>query len=310
MKIQLSCLGFITLSVISGCTKNYSNAPAQYTDLQSALSKAATKVTTVSFDAGSGSSFADSSGTRYIIPPNAFATNNGQVVTGKVTVSAISFLKRSDVLFSKALTVSNGQPLASAGEFYFKVTQNGADLKIADGQMYSVKMPQTGPCDTSMQLYFGTLLDTNVNKTSIVNWQPASGTSMGFITNPAPDTTVVTTNQTGYVNSDQPLPKKLPKGIYQSFTLRLTSVDGMSNIVSAYAIYDSVNVVWPMLNVKDGYVTEDHVLNVPCRFVVFAIIKGNFYAAVTKQVPMTGIIYGVDVARTTPSALKALIDNY
>lgn len=108
-----------------------------------------------------------SNGTQVRIPKNAFETQNGQPVTGSVTIQLQELLKGGSMIASDKPTTSGGQTLSSGGQLYFNAEQSGEPLRLADGKELDFKIPTTNP-DPEMNLFVGNGSGDNFD------WQPVS----------------------------------------------------------------------------------------------------------------------------------------
>ena len=119
--------------------------------------------------ASSGAFIQGTKGTQVIIAPNAFMDQNGQMVTGQVTVELVEALDVSDMLWLNKQTVGmdNGvpKPLVSGGQFYLNATQAGQQLALVPG-MTNVSIPSANP-DPAMELFSGT-----VDADGVILWDP------------------------------------------------------------------------------------------------------------------------------------------
>lgn len=88
------------------------------------------------------------------IPANAFVDENGNPVTGSVTVSLKEILSVKDQLLSGVAAASNDSILKSGGEFFFEVTSNGEKLNLAINQSITFDIP-ADKVDTTMQVFIG-----------------------------------------------------------------------------------------------------------------------------------------------------------
>ena len=275
-------------------------AAGQYT-LASAIATLAVVPKTVIIDAATGGTFNGNSGTRYVFPANSFKTAAGAVVTGNVTVEVSEFLKKSDMLFSGVLPISNGDPLLSGGEINVKATQGGQELQMASGAKFRANMPMRGTDATGMGLFTG----TKAPNEPMVNWKPAVDTANGKIVVDG-DTIAILSNTLNYANAD----RFMSAPNYQTFTITalapgLTISD---DSIIAHTFYDNYNGVWACRQASGGVFHESHIPSTPVHFVVFCVIKGNFYGGIAGATPANGKNYQVTLSKTTPAAFKAQMD--
>ncbi len=306
MAFQKLCAVIPLFTIICSCSKNYNANPkvaaqasGTYTSIQSAFADLAVKSKIVTIDAGTGGTFMGNSGSRYVVPANAFKNSAGTIVTGNVQLEVKEYLKESDMLFSGVLPVSTTEPLISGGESYMSATQNGQKLSMAGTSKYQVNMPQNGPAQTGMQLFTGQQDPTS----NTVTWAPSTDSLGGTVVYNG-DTTTIISNTLEFCNADH----FMSSPNWQTFTLTCSAPGvALTDTISAFTLYDNYKGVWPMLMVK-GMGEEDHVPNIPVHFAVVAIINGNFYAGLLGATPTTGSNYNVILTKMPPSAFKAQID--
>jgi hypothetical protein len=281
----------------------------QYTSLSAIFSDATVKSKSVTIDAATGGSFYGKDGTRFVVQPNSLIKPDGTPVTGNVDIEIREYLKRSDMLFSKVLPISNGQPLVSGGEVFFNPKQNGQQLLLKDGMYMQANIPQAKPAPAGMDLFIGEWKEAGADNNN-VNWnrggKGAGGTQQGFgsvVYNG--DTLQLFSDSIGYCNADQ----FMTNPNYQSFTVNISGVTIPANTtVSAYALYDTYNGMWPMSNITGNVIAEGHVPNIPVHFVVMLVVNGHFYGGIAGATPANGGTYTVTVAETDPTTLKNQID--
>ncbi len=308
----------IALTVISlaSCRKDTAVTtptpqPAQghYASLATIFSDIKVKSKTVIIDASAGGSFYGKDGTRFVIPANSLIKLDGTPVTGNVDIEIKEYLKRGDMLFSKVLPISNGQPLISGGEVFFNPTQNGQQLLLKEGMFMQANIPQAKPAPAGMDLFLGQLDDSV--KGNDVNWnfggKGAGGTHQqgfgGVVYNG--DTLQLFSDSIGYCNADQ----FMTNPNYQTFTVNIAGVTIPANTaVSAYALYDTYNGMWPMSNITGNVISETHVPNIPVHFVVMMVVNGHFYGGIAGATPANGGSYTVTVSEVDPATFKNQID--
>jgi hypothetical protein len=137
-----------TVTILS-CKKENSVIPEAPISEQATLStlfaeKAAPKQT-FTIDANQYQKITGAKGTILKIQPGSFKTMSGQTVTGNVTIELREIYSKSDMIFSKAPTMSNNQILISGGELFLEAYQNGGELTLASTNSIAVMVPTTNP---------------------------------------------------------------------------------------------------------------------------------------------------------------------
>lgn len=306
----------VMAALFAACTKdkapvanngNNNHTQGQYASLSAVMQNAMVKSQKKTIDASAGASFYASGGTRIVIPANAFMTENGANVTGNVEIEIREYLKRGDMLFSKVLPMSSGEPLVSGGELYFNATLNGQRLLLKNGNMFQANLPQKGTADPNMKLFVGETLENNA--ANGVNWVPAQKDSshqngFGWVVFNG-DTLSMFCDSVGYCNAD----RFLSNPNYQNFTVTIAGVTiPAGTTVSATALYDNYNGLWPMLSRNGNIVTEGHVPDIPVHFVVMLVVDGHFYGGIQAATPANSGNYTVNVTEVDPAAFKAQVD--
>jgi hypothetical protein len=171
MKRLYHSILFIFLAVIAfNCQKevSYSGSSETYTSLDQFFEKNQKAPQTFSANSSNAITLQTNKGTRILFQPNSFVTLNNQPVTGDVSIEVKEILTPAEMILSRALPVSNGQPLESAGEFLVKVTKNGQELKLGPGNLMEIKLPSLGVNMNNMQVFNGTAVSTDAG--SKINW--------------------------------------------------------------------------------------------------------------------------------------------
>lgn len=288
-----------TLTTPNNNNNNGSTSSATFASKFAALANGSKQVT---MNTTSGISFYGNSGTRYQFPAQCFVDAAGQVVSGNVNISVVEYVRKSDMIFSGVLPISNGEPLVSGGEIYVNATQNGRQLYMRPGYNYIANIPQNGASSSGMSLFFGAVTDDSLSK---VNWKAvkADSNSIAGIVYMG-DTITIFSDSMGYCNADMFM--KNPN--YQSFNINVNGVTfNDDTYVCAYAVYDNYKGVWKM-SANKNVIAEQHVPNIPVHFVIMVISGNDFYGGIMGATPQTGKTYDVTVTKTDPVAFKALVD--
>lgn len=110
-------------------------------------------------------------GTKIGVPPNAFMTTDGKVVSGAVTFQLQELRSAADMILAQKQTSSGGKLLASGGEFYLNAQQAGQDLLLAPGKELAISVP-TENFTPEMMLFTGSGEGENFD------WVPDSTTTV------------------------------------------------------------------------------------------------------------------------------------
>ncbi len=311
MKKVALALSLLAVCVINSCKKTepigtnttfntYSSMDAVYDLLRN-------QPKIVTLNAATGGSFYGNSGTRYVFPANAFMDATGATITGTVQIAATEYLKRGEMIFSKALPISNGEPLESGGEVNVVVTHNGQEVFLRPGFYMQANLPQGGTAVTGMSLFHG--LNTSDTTSNKINWQPQADTFHGFAIVITPgDTIKLVSDSLKLCNADQ----FLNSPNYQKFNINasLNGING-TDITSIHGmtLYDNYNGVWPNNNFANGSFREEHVPNIPVHFVAIALVNNRFYGGIIGITPSTGSTYNITLNEVDPVEFRTQISN-
>jgi hypothetical protein len=104
-------------------------------------------------------------GTTISIPTGCFVDSTGKTITDGVTIKVIEAVSLADFLRNDLQTVSNGQPLQSAGMIHIDATANGKPLAIKEGLALGIELP-TNFMGNGFSMFAGAY-DADGN----INWQ-------------------------------------------------------------------------------------------------------------------------------------------
>lgn len=107
-------------------------------------------------------------GLKVNIDPSNLETVNGQPVTGDIEVELKELDSPEKMGLAGTPTMSNGEPLESAGSYYIGLSSGGSELRLRNGAEMTVELPMASQ-EPGMELFYGDE-DRNGN----VNWQPAN----------------------------------------------------------------------------------------------------------------------------------------
>ncbi|MDX2249798.1 MAG: OmpA family protein [Bacteroidia bacterium] len=112
-------------------------------------------------------------GTKVIIPPNAFETEEEEL-----TVEVNELFYRSDMILNEMPTMSKDGPIEAAGMFYFDVKANRRAVKLKPGVKFEAELPSTRR-DPNMAVYQGSGGNrSNAKKPKVVKGE--DGGTVGF----------------------------------------------------------------------------------------------------------------------------------
>lgn len=171
---------FILVNVLSGvilltsCTKEYHDTTTQdppgeiipaavhkYGSMKDFFKLNQVQTQQFTANAAAGATITSAQGSIITIFPNSFVTQQGDPVTGNVTIEFREIYSKSDMLKSDKPTIQyDGGPLKSGGEFFIKAVSGGSAVQIAPGYYLTVEQPFNGfPFDPGMTA-FTALTDT------------------------------------------------------------------------------------------------------------------------------------------------------
>lgn len=300
-------------TMLFSCSKKDNNVSttttAGYTSVQDVYKALALSPKITNIDATTGGSVYGNSGTRYVFTGGSFMYASGATVTGLIDLQLTEYLKKGDMLFSKIIPVSNGEPLLSGGEVNVVATQGGTPVCLKPGYTFQANIPTVGTPPTGMSLFKGQpSTDTTLSK---VNWTKAIDSgghgNGGVVIVTGQDTLQLFSDSIKFANADQ----FMTSPNYQTFTITVTATGATVPAagVSGYALYDNYKGVWGLSSYSDGHFNEYHVPNIPVHFVVFTVISGKFYAGVLGVTPATGSTYTVNLTEQDPVTFKAAVNN-
>jgi hypothetical protein len=309
--LSLSAI-ILLIAVVSSCSKkdDNNNTGAQsygsYPSMDSVFNQLSVKSKFVTLDAVTGGSFYGNSGTRYVLQPNSFQDAAGVAVTGTVQIEVAEYLHKGDMIFSKVLPISVGEPLISGGELYINATQSGQNIYLKPGFTFKANVPQNKTPPSGLTFFRGQKVEDPINT---VAWKSSDTGYTDIIYNGNGDTISIISDSLHWCNAD----KFLTAPNYQHFkvTIALTGTTiTSSSAIKAYALYDNYNGLWPLGfgSRTDNVYSEEHVPDVPVHFVVFGVVNSRFYGGVTAATPKTGGNYTVTLTEVDPLAFKGQIN--
>ncbi len=298
------------LAVISACKKSKTNTTpvpvtADHISLDNLFANNKAVAQTATFNNNTGGVLTGNGGSRLIIQPNSFVYANGQPVTGNVTVQFTDYTNRADMIFSKVLPVSNGEPLISGGEYFLAAKQGNTEVFIAPGKTTEVRVPQFGNNGNNMMFFRGRVIEPN-EMNNIVNWVKQDSVGMGAVVYNG-DTISIFNDSMGYANAD----KFIPNPNYVEFNIQVTGAQISDSTFSSYCLYQDYNGLWPIYQIAgNGLLTATHIPDIPVHLVVYGYDKGEFYTGmVIGYMPVNGATVNMTLSKSDPVTLKNLLKN-
>jgi hypothetical protein len=261
-------------------------------------------------------------GTKVIFYPNAFLTQSGTPVTGEVKIELVEIFKKSDMLLSRKPT--NGKKpdgtvstLISGGEFFINATQNGNQLKPANGFYLSAPVENTGEADHEMFLFDG--VETCEGDDCRLEWKQqeqggvevvkrdGQGGASGMTTE-----YMAFQSKFGWTNIDKwyndPRPKTtlfvdVPEGYDNTNCAVYLSYDGEPTALASFDVY----------NEGTGLFTEHYgqiPIGLEVHFIFVSVVDGEWnYAIQSATITANHVQVISNVQSVTEAQLEDLIDD-
>lgn len=302
---------FMLFLLFAACDKKGKISPDPpfdtYNSLEELFDKMETKYLNIEIDAATTSSFYGASGTRYTIYGQSLETEDGQPVTGQVDIQVAEYLERGDMIFSKMLPISQGEPLITGGQIDIRITQNGKPLRLKNGYQFTANVPQRLPADTAMRLYHGTPVANDVQNK--VDWGVAVVSPNIEINRlvVGKDTISIFSDSLTFCNIDRVMPDVPKVKTTISFTVDGSNMS-ITEGVYAYALYSNFNAVMP-LYIIDNVSAARELRAVQTQLVVFTVIDKKFYGGVTDVLPVSGGSYTISLKATDPKTFKQMLNG-
>lgn len=279
---------------LASCSKQ-----GHFSSIQDVFTFGKQPVQSFKINAGTGGKIKGKDGIVAIFPPGAFVTNSGQAVTGEVEVVLQEFLHPGDMIFSKMLPVYNGNPLRSGGEFILSARKGSQMLKLANGIMVQVKVPQRPPVNNSgMKLFYGAIEEDDINN---VTWTVADSAMPGYLIYNG-DTIDVFTNFLGACNIDAFIPN--PQYIQCSIDIDGLPAGTPDADIRAYAIFVNFLGVIYAGEAQNHTIHMNLVAEEPIKLAVMAVADDEFYANTLLLTPVAGEHYSITLAPADVFAFK------
>jgi hypothetical protein len=278
-----------------------------YSSMDEVFAKLSLRPKALTVDATTGGSFNGNSGTRYIFSPNSFQTASGATVTGKIDMQVCEYLKKGDMIFSKMLPISNGQPLVSGGQLTISASQNGQPIYLKPGCSFTANMPCVGPPDQNMQLFKGQPVSDTA--TSKVNWTLGDNLkTIGVFTVNGQDTFRVVADSLKPMNADFFLGFTNAQNCDLKVNLASGTTPANTNLYIYSVLSDIKAIVLLGFGNNQAYYNV-RVSNHPMHFVAFTLINGKFYAGMTSATPANGSAYNITLSEKDAVQFMSQLNN-
>ena len=320
MKKIISSLAISTaIFLLASCKKTNDDIPVgvgsdSYSDIGSFFESRVSPNENFQISAQTGGSFTGAKGTVVTFPPNAFVDQNGNAVTGNVTVHFKEVFSKTEMIYSKVLPISYNNALNSGGQYYIGASKNGQAVQLAPGKSYEAVMPSQGE-DPGMMLFLG---DPQENPDSLlaVDWQPNVQNEDSLMLNGSFSFNSI--DETYSIEIDTMCWSNIDAFTFTSYfeiTINLTGVAGLDNSNTAvYAIFDNENAVWPTGvsgwgSITNNVVSESHLGDIPIHFVVISVVNGQLYSGLLAVTPAPNTPLSIALSPTTAADLDILINS-
>jgi hypothetical protein len=312
---KLFCFAAL-LAILSGCKKDTSSTPPadlsgpNVATLGDFFSANAVAPQTMTLSAGIGYNISGVKGTQINVPPSAFMTGFGAIVTGTVEFSFTELYSKKDFILDKAQTMTSTDMLVSGGALKINVNQNGQALKLYPGKKLAIKMPAGTTPSYSMQVFYG-ITDFTSND---LMWTLSPG---AIAAPPVPDTTNVinpfyyafNSDSLNWINCDYFYNSQNPK------TTATITVHGNYNASNTcvYLVFNGLKSVARLYaSGTSQSFTQSYTIPIGLNATIIAIarINGNFYASYTNTTIAANHLQDINLSPTTDSEILSKLSTY
>ena len=152
-------------------------------------------------------------GNRFYFPPNAFETlKNVTIVNQNIDICIWEFMDKKSLVYSGLTTDANGKMLETAGSFYIEAKLNGEELRLSNGENYTVEMKLSKSFPDMFTYYGG-------NKEGLIDW-------------------TVNPNEPAIANESNPNNQPIENIVQIKQQLNLDEANEMGNYEDGEGIYD------------------------------------------------------------------------
>ncbi len=242
-------------------------------------------------------------GSKLIIQPNSFISKTGSLISGDVQVAFTDWTNRADMIFSKVLPISDGEPLISGGEYAISATVAGQPVFLKPSKPIQVRLPQFGKDASGMQIFKGTIIPEVNNNT--INWQLGDSVSGGTLLVNG-DTISIFNDSCQTVNAD----RFITNPNYVEFNLTIAGAPITEKGFAAYCLYKDFNGCYP-LEFKDANTyNATHIPDIACHLVVYGYHNNEFYSGILSNItPAMNVTKTINISKSDEVALVNAIKN-
>lgn len=323
--MALSFLLFtLIITLLSSCNNDDNEIPLEEIIkgeelLQSIKEKREEAIQTFTLDASLGGEINGTNGTILLFTPNSFLDQNGDPVSGEVTIELIEIYDKAKMLLTKMPTNGkrpNGdiETLVSGGEFYVNASQEGQQLELANAfQLFA----PTNEFDDQMVLFNGQDNDCDTSNLECdIVWEEDDQGDLEAIQRDGPNGLGVTfylglANNFGWTNIDRWYSDPRPKT-----TLHVDVPEGYDNTNSnVYISYDGEPTALALLDTyeSDTELFTEHYGLIPIglevHFIFVTIQNGEYVYAIQSATIEENHLEAIGSTSTaTEAELVALIN--
>jgi hypothetical protein len=92
-------------------------------------------------------------GMKVFLEPNDLETEDGESISGDISLELIEATKTRDLITNNTPTTSNGKLLVTGGAYFVQASSNGKKLKLKDGKTLKIDLPRLS--ENEMELFLG-----------------------------------------------------------------------------------------------------------------------------------------------------------
>jgi len=144
---------------LTGCQQDAplnNNIPQEpyYTNTQDFFNQNYVEDQSFTLTAETGGTITGKKGTKINFPANAFQDYLGNQTSGQINITIKEIFKKNDMILSNKPSMSDGQPIITAGEIYVKVVAGDVELRLAPATYFYMILPADSLV-TTMKVFYG-----------------------------------------------------------------------------------------------------------------------------------------------------------